>query len=162
MELDRNSLENVLFEYFDQIKILISPEIWENILLDCSKNEILILILLYRKGKANMTQISEYTNVPLNTATGIAARMEKKDLICRERSKEDQRVVTIVLSSNGMRLIEDILKQFILYGQEIIGSLTIQEIELVSGVLDKVIAILREDHIKENVTTKKVRKIIIE
>ena len=93
MKIDKNNLEDILFEYIDQIKVLISPETWENILLDCSKNELLILLLLYRRTNINMTQIAEYIEVPLNTATGIVARMEKKQMVCRERGKEDKELL---------------------------------------------------------------------
>ena len=73
-------LEQGIFEYIDKFKLLVSPQTWENVLMDCSKNEVFVMLLLYRRDEANMTQIAEYIQVPLNTATGIVARMEKKEL----------------------------------------------------------------------------------
>lgn len=161
MKLDSNDLENILFEYADQIKMLISPELWENVLLNCSKNEIFILMLLYRGSEVNMTQIADYINVPLNTATGIVARMEQKQMVSRVRSEEDKRVVTIVLTQIGIQQLQDIIKEFIYYGQKIMVSLTASEIEAVGSVLDKVLALLQEERFKEDTSVKKVRKITI-
>ena len=88
-------MEQVLFDYMDQIKYLMSADLWGSEVLNCSKNELFVLFLLYRKESVNMTQIAEYLNVPLNTATGIVSRMEKRALLSRTRSLEDKRVVTI-------------------------------------------------------------------
>lgn len=163
MNIDKNNLDHTFFEYVDQIKILISPEIWENVLLDCSKNEILILLLLYRTPEVSMTQIAEYISVPLNTATGIISRMEGKQMVCRERSMEDKRVVTIALANTGMKQIQSILKEFIYYGQRVLETLSAQEIELAGNILDKVIRVLRDERSKTaDVPVKKVKKIVIE
>ena len=90
-----------IFQFIEEIKEVLSTDIWSNILLNCSKNEVMIFWLLYRKGEANMTEIAEYIHVPLNTATGIIAKMEKQDFIARNRSKEDKRVVIIELTEKG-------------------------------------------------------------
>ena len=91
-------------DYIEEVKELLSSDIWENIFLNCSKNEVLIYWLLYRKREVNMTEIAEYIHVPLNTATGIINRMEKNDFIIRTRSKEDKRVVLIGFSEKGKEL----------------------------------------------------------
>lgn len=163
MKLDINDLENMLFDFIDQIKVLLAPETWENILLNCTKNELLVLMLLYRGTDVNMTQIAEYLNVPLNTATGIVARMEKKEIVLRVRSLEDKRVVTIVLTDTGKQQMSSILLTFMGYGQKIISSLSAEEIELIGTVMGKVIALLQEVRKnEEEPTMNKVRKIMIE
>ena len=52
MELEEYGIPKDIFEmmirYVDEIKELLSSEIWENIFLNCSKNEILIFWLMYR------------------------------------------------------------------------------------------------------------------
>jgi hypothetical protein len=59
LNLDINNLENTLFDFVDQIKILIAPETWANMLSNYSKNEMLVLVLLYRSPDVNMTQVSK-------------------------------------------------------------------------------------------------------
>lgn len=162
MNLDISNLENTLFNFVDQIKVLIAPETWSNILLNCTKNEMLVLMLLYRSADVNMTQIAEYLNVPLNTATGIIARMEKKEIVLRIRSLEDKRVVTIVLTDSGKQQLQNMLQAFISYGQKVIESLTAEEITLMGKVIEKVINLLQEVRMNEETPINKVRNIVIE
>lgn len=136
------NLEDIIFDYIDKIKRLISPELWSNALMDCSKNELFILIFLYRKKEANMTQLAEYIQVPLNTATGIVARMEKRKLLSRERTAEDKRVVTVKLEEKGGLVIDEFLKEMLFYEQKVMESLTEDEIAFLFHVIDKAIVIL--------------------
>ena len=101
MEFDKKGIENItqfVLDYVEEIKELLSSDLWENIFLNCSKNEVFVFWLLYRKNEVNMTEIADYIHVPLNTATGIIGRMEKDGLVVRTRSKEDKRVVNIRFS----------------------------------------------------------------
>lgn len=158
------NLEAMIFEYIDKIKYLLSSDIWGNEIFNCSKNEVFVLLLLYRRNDVNMTQIADYLNVPLNTATGIVARMEKRDFLVRERSSEDKRVVTIKLTRAGRATIRDILNEMIRYGQLIMDSFTRAEVQLVFKMVDKVMDTLSQDASKtaEKQTKPKIRKIMIE
>lgn len=163
MKLDQNKLEEIFFEYFDRIKTLISSETWENALLNSSKNELLILLLLYRRQEVNMTQIAEYIHVPLNTATGIIDRMEKKKLAVRQRSREDKRVVTISLAEAGKEQLGSIIREFVRLGEKVTGVLTAEELETAGRILDKVLLVLTEEQAEDKpAVPKKVRKIVIE
>lgn len=98
MKIDKQEevrMQEDFFAFIDEIRELLSSDIWNNILLNCSKNEVFVFWLLYRKENVNMTEIAEYIHVPLNTATGIIAKMEKKGYIIRDRLKEDKRVVVV-------------------------------------------------------------------
>ncbi len=148
-------------DYIEEVKELLSSDIWENIFLDCSKNEVLIFWLLYQRREVNMTEIAEYIHVPLNTATGIINRMEKNELIVRTRSKEDKRVVLIGLSEKGMTQFQSLVNELMYYGMKVMSSFTKEEMNLFYKMTTKVKEILRQEKRKED-TTKKVRKIIIE
>lgn len=163
MKCSEETLEKAILEYVDQIRLFIAPEIWGNILLDCSKNEIFVLLLLYRNPAANMTQIAEYIGVPLNTATGVVARMEKRALVCRQRSPEDRRVITVALTEKGRRQIVDIIKTMAGYGKRVVETLTTEEVLLIGKIMDKVVALLREgDTESKKEKDRGVRKIPIE
>lgn len=151
----------VIINYIEEIKELLSSDLWENIFLNCSKNEVLIFWLLYQRNEVNMTEIAEYIHVPLNTATGIINRMEKSELIVRTRSKEDKRVVLIGFSEKGMTQFQKLINEMMHYGMKVMGSLTKEEIELFSKMTTKVLEILRQEKRKE-AAPKKVRKIVIE
>lgn len=163
MEQEVHKLENIIFQYIDRIKLLFSADTWQNILMDCSKNELFVLILLYRQSDVNMTQIADYIGVPLNTATGIVARMEKKGIIIRERSPEDKRIVTIRMTSEGKDCILSIMKEFLHYGQLMMESFTADEVQLIFRMIDKGINVLQAENIRnqEEKQNTKVRKIEI-
>ena len=148
-------------DYIEEVKELLSSDIWENIFLDCSKNEVLIFWLLYQRSEVNMTEIAEYIHVPLNTATGIINRMEKNELIVRTRSKEDKRVVFIGFSEKGMTQFQSLVNELMYYGMKVMSSFTKEERNLFYKMTTKVKEILRQEKRKED-TPKKVRKIIIE
>lgn len=162
MKIQQNNLEEIMLEYAEQIKVLMSPNIYNNMLLDCSKNELLVLFLLYRKTDVNMTQIAEYIGSPLNTATGVVARMESKKMLLRQRSTEDKRVVTIVMTEHGKELLQGIFSEILKYGQRVIAALTPEEMELAGIILDKIINVLKEDTEKSSAPApKKLKKITI-
>ena len=160
-----DTFESLMFQYLDRFKLLFFPEQWDNFILNCSKNEIFILLLLYRKGEVNMSEIAEYINTPLNTATGIVTRMEKRNIILRTRSMTDKRVVTVTMTNSGTELMNQMLKEIIYYGQTVMEELTAQETKLLFQIIDKVIGVLHRENEKEslqNQTSTKPKRITIE
>ncbi len=157
MNITEKQFESELIKYVDQLRFLLSEQVWQNILLDCSKNELFILWLLYRQNEANMTQIADYINVPLNTATGIINRMEKRELVIRERDHQDKRIVTIRMGEQGSVQMNAILSQFSHYAKKVVESFTSQEMELLFRIFGKLSDILREEKTQEIQKPKIVR-----
>ncbi|MBP5282467.1 MAG: MarR family transcriptional regulator [Lachnospiraceae bacterium] len=150
-----------IIDSVEEIKELLSSDLWNNIFLNCSKNEVLIFWLLFQKGEVNMSEIAEYIHVPLNTATGIVNRLEKNEMILRTRSKEDKRVVLIAFSEKGMAQFQNLMNELFGYGIKIMNALSQEEMDLFFKMLSKVKDVLREEKTEE-VAQKKVRKITIE
>ena len=148
-------------DYIDSVKELLSSEIGENVFLNCSKNEILIFWLLYQKKEVNMTEIAEYVHAPLNTATGLVGRMEKNGWIERTRSAEDKRVVLICFSDKGLQQFKSLVGEIVRYGTKVFSDLTAEEIDLFFKMMEKVKVVLKEDKQKE-VASRKVKKIMID
>lgn len=151
----------IIVDYIEEVKELLSSDLWDNIFLNCSKNEILIFWLLYQRSEVNMTEIAEYIHTPLNTATGIIDRMEKKELVVRTRSKEDKRVVLVGFSEKGMTQFQNLVNEMMYYGTKVMSSLTREEMQLFCKMSTKVMEVLRQEKKKESIP-KKVRKITIE
>lgn len=153
--------QEMMFEYIEQFKDLLSPQIWKNVLLDCSKSEILVIWLLYRKNDVNMSTIADYINAPLNTATGIVARLEKKGYVIRTRNEDDKRVVTISLDVKGKKLMGEIIDEVTYYGTKVMGEFSNEEMMLVLRIIERVKTVMKEERQKEK-KQKKIRKITIE
>lgn len=155
------AFSQIIIDYIDEVKELLSSKIWENVFLNCSKNEVFVFWLLYQRGEVNMTEIADYIHVPLNTATGIISRMEKNGLILRTRSTEDKRVVNIGFSEKGMAQFDALISEMVHYGTAVVSSFTKEEMELFFKMTSKIMEILRQENKKEQVP-KRIRKITIE
>lgn len=151
----------VIIDYIEELKELLSSKIWENVFLDCSKNEVFVFWLLYQKGEVNMTEIADYIHVPLNTATGIINRMEKHGLIVRARSIEDKRVVNIGFSEKGKIQFDALVNEIVSYGMKVVGSFTKEEMELFYNMTSKIMEMLKQENRKKKIP-KTIRKITIE
>ncbi len=157
MNITEERFGQEIIQYADHIKELLSAQMWQNVLLDCSKNELFILWLLFRQKEANMTQIAEYINVPLNTATGIINRMEKRELIVRERDAQDKRVVIIRMGEKGSTQVQAVITEFTYYAKKVVEAFTEQEMELFFRMLGKLSDIMREEKRKEAEKPKVVK-----
>ncbi|MCR5687246.1 MAG: MarR family transcriptional regulator [Lachnospiraceae bacterium] len=149
------------YEYIDEIKDLLSSDLWGNIFLNCSKNEVLIFWLLYRQKEVNMSEIAEYIHVPLNTATGIVGRMEKSGLIERMRSETDKRIVLIRFSEKGLAQFNRLIGELMGYAMKIMGAFSAEEMKVLETMMAKVKDVLKNEKKKEE-THKKVRRIAID
>lgn len=163
MQFDLNNLEENLFDIIDQFRVVFNQELWENILMNCTKNEMFVLLHLHRQSDVNMSSIAEYLDVPLNTATGIVSRMEKKHMVMRIRSKEDKRVVTIMLTDQGKQQVKGSLDEVFRVANRILGDLTSEDMNVINKLLTKTIMLLQQEQ-HDEVQEKKpvVRKITIE
>lgn len=157
--------ESIIFDYIDKFRFLLSPDQLSSDILDYSKNEILSLLFLYRNSTANMTEIADYINAPLNTATGVISRLEKKSMVERKRNSEDRRIVNIILTETAEEFIDKEKKVIQYYLQEIYKELTEEEKTAVLSIISKILAVFKnKSDTKEfkDSTNKKVRRITIE
>lgn len=165
MDIKDMSLEEILFQFIDECKLLFFPEQWNPTFLDYSKNEAFSLFFIYRKGQVNMTEIADYLAVPLNTVTGIVTRLEKRDVINRERDKEDKRIVVVTMTLFGSKFVKEQLKELEFYFELVMSRLTNEEIDSTIKIISKIFDIVKHNNpsnIKEDKMTKKVKRILIE
>lgn len=163
--MEINKIEDIIFNYIDEFKVLFFPEQWSDLFLDFSKNEILALLLLYRKKNANMTEIAEYIKAPLNTTTGVIGRLEKKLMVERIRSDEDRRIVLITLTQAANEIIEVEKAMITKYITKIYGKLTAEEISSALSIYKKVTGVFKEGLSsvdEEEIPVKKIKKITIQ
>lgn len=75
-------------------------------------NQIMLLFQLRLTGKLNITDISERFVITPGAASSMCDRLEEAALIERVRTKEDRRVVNIILTEQGERRIHDLFDRF--------------------------------------------------
>jgi DNA-binding MarR family transcriptional regulator len=137
------STEMMFLDLVDKIKIILAADLWQKV--NCSKNELYVMLYLYRNSNVNMTELADYLEVPLNTATGIISRMEKHELLKREKSPEDKRVITIVLTDGGRSAAKEILGQLMGISELILESFTDEETIALIKLIDKMVRIVEPD-----------------
>ena len=110
--------------------------------MEMSKNDLLSLLYLHRAQQSRMGDLAEYLDVPLNTATGVVARLQRRGLVEREHSPDDLRIVLISLSDEGRTAVTQGLRQALALADQVVGELSREEFAVVLRVLDRVIELL--------------------
>lgn len=161
---DESRIEYMIYNYIDDIKNLFFKGKKLSLLMDYSKNEVLTILFMYRKKVSNVSEIAEYIEAPLNTATGVINRLEKKNIVERRRDSEDKRVVKIILTENGEQLCSHERDVIASYVRKIMAVLDDEEKAASVGIINKIIKALGNDEkeeIKEK-APKKIKRITIE
>lgn len=75
---------------------------------DLTGPQLTVVKMLEQIGDLSLSELSERIRAQNSTVTGIIDRMVRENLVVRERSKEDRRVVYIRLTPKGRKLAEEI------------------------------------------------------
>jgi DNA-binding MarR family transcriptional regulator len=129
---------------FDTIKKVIFPEEWLKIDLSLSKHEIFALMIVDRRGEIIMSQIADYVNIPMSTATGIVDRLVKNGYLERNRSESDRRIVIIKLTTKAKELVNEIKNVGSKYFSMINEALTDEERTVLTRLITKIISIINK------------------
>jgi DNA-binding MarR family transcriptional regulator len=70
--------------------------------------QLTVIKVLETFGDVSLSELSERIRAQNSTVTGIIDRMERENLVKRERSKEDRRVVHIRLTAKGAAIAREI------------------------------------------------------
>lgn len=74
--------------------------------LDLTYTQYIALMVLWEKGSVNVKELGERLYLDSGTLTPLLKNLEKKGYVTRSRSKEDERVLVVQLTQNGMDLRE--------------------------------------------------------
>lgn len=155
-------LDNIVEMLIDNIKKLFFPDEWINMDLKFSKTEIFTMLFIDRNKQVTMTELVEYINSPMSTATGIVDRLVKNGYINRGRSETDRRIVVLELTESGSQVIKDLKNLISKYLKVILDDLTEEEKQFLMGVVFKIINKLQAEMInvppsdKDKTTIKKI------
>lgn len=72
--------------------------------LDITYPQYLVLLVLWEHQEQSVSQLGEKLYLDSGTLTPLLKRLEQKNLVTRSRSKEDERIVKIKLTSEGQNL----------------------------------------------------------
>ena len=77
--------------------------------LDITYPQYLVMLVLWEHQKINVKEIGMLLNLDSETLTPLLKRLEAKQLVLRERSKKDERIVEISLTEKGEKYKEKAL-----------------------------------------------------
>lgn len=138
-------IDNVVDMLIDNIKKLFFPNEWINMDLKFSKTEIFTLLLLDKNKEVTMTELVEYINSPMSTATGIVDRLVRNGYISRGRSETDRRIVVIRLTEVGVQVIGDFKALISKYLKSVLEELTEEEVKFLTSIAFKIMAKLQSE-----------------
>lgn len=132
---DLDSIVDLLIE---NMKKLFFPEEWIELDMKFSKFELFTMLFLDKRKEITMTELVEYINSPMSTATGIVDRLVKNGYVSRERSETDRRIVIIRLTEAGSQLIKKLKDMISGYLNVVLEDLTDEEKNFMTGIALKV------------------------
>lgn len=100
--------------------------------------QLAVVKILEQIGDLSLSELSERIRAQNSTVTGIIDRMEREDLVVRERSKEDRRVVKIRLTAKGAKIAREIPVEPVEIFKSALDGLTVQEMRDLLRILTKV------------------------
>ncbi|KJS84743.1 MAG: hypothetical protein JM58_10510 [Peptococcaceae bacterium BICA1-8] len=151
--------------FIENIKKLFFPEEWINLDLKFSKSEIFAMLFLDKRKEITMTELVEYINSPMSTATGIVDRLVKSRYVQRDRSEKDRRIVILRLTEDGTKLVKSLKGMISEYINMIVDDLTEEEKQFMMGIILKVVHNLQkklDTAIPNTQDNNEIKKIIIE
>lgn len=95
-----------------------------------------LICLAYQDG-LNARDICQITEQPSNTVSRGVAALEKKQLLTRVADGKDGRRTLLFLTENGRKMHDKIMALFIQAEQTILSSFSVDEIETLTRLLDK-------------------------
>lgn len=66
-----------------------------------SEKELLAIVFVGQNKNAKMSDIADYISAPMSTLTNIIDKLVEKQLLIRDHSGEDRRVINVSLSQGG-------------------------------------------------------------
>jgi DNA-binding MarR family transcriptional regulator len=91
--------------------------------------------MLEKHGEQKVSELSLKMGLSDSTVSGILDRLEQKDIIKRERTKDDRRVVKISLTGKSKEFCNDFRRKKEEYFTQLLKNLSEQEIkDIIKGL----------------------------
>jgi DNA-binding MarR family transcriptional regulator len=100
--------------------------------------QLTVIKILAQLGDLSLSSLSERIRAQNSTVTGIIDRMEREDLVRRERSAEDRRIVLIRLTDKGQKLAREVHVEPMEIFRSALGSTPKKDLDELFRVLDDV------------------------
>ena len=107
--------------------------------------QFLALQWLDELGDMTIGDLSNKMYLAFSTTTDLVDRMEKNDLVFRERDTKDRRVVRVHLLDKGKQIITEVVEKRQRYLEDVIKDFDTRDIELLSKLLSRMHLEMKEE-----------------
>jgi MarR family 2-MHQ and catechol resistance regulon transcriptional repressor len=100
--------------------------------------ELRVVEFLGNEGPHMMRELAEHISVAVNTVTSVVDNLERKDLVCRQRSEEDRRVIRVELTDLGREIHKSLVEVNLRLFSSMLSVLTEDEQEIFMVLFRKI------------------------
>ena len=101
-------------------------------------------VIINHNDEMNLSELSEKMDMACSTVTETLKRMEKLELVKREKDEKDARFIKISALPKGHDIINSVIQIRREYLQEVLGALTREEHESRAKNLEKLVSELQK------------------
>ena len=105
---------------------------------ELNMQEVRVVEFLGNEGPRMMREVAEHLTVAVNSVTNIVDNLEKKDLVRRQRSAEDRRVIRVELTAAGHEMARFLVEVNLKLFRGMLGALTEDEQEIFMVLFRKI------------------------
>lgn len=100
---------------------------------------------LINNGDMTIGELSQQMDLACSTITDLIDRMEKNELVKREKDQKDKRVVRVVVLTKGHDILQKVLERRISFLEVKLEGLSVTEVEGLKSALEKLYVEMNED-----------------
>jgi len=101
--------------------------------------------IMYRRGRASVSELAEELGVSLSAITAAADRLCEADLAKRERDPADRRVVWLSLTGSGRAMIDEALNRWQETLRDYFGRLPPEDLKALVEICRKLLRLVEEN-----------------
>lgn len=109
--------------------------------MDMSKPEIMALESILKYHDLKMSELAINLHISFSAATKIIDRLIEKNMVTRERKNDDRRIVKVMLTEKGRKMVLAYQKQKTETFERLLGMLTAEEQEHLIAIMEKIAGI---------------------
>lgn len=102
------------------------------------------LQILINHGDMTVGELSQKMALACSTITDLIDRMEKSQLVVRQKDEKDRRVVRIIVLSKGYEIVEKVLVQRVDFLESKLNNFDDSEKQILDNVLSKLYEAIEE------------------
>jgi DNA-binding MarR family transcriptional regulator len=105
---------------------------------ELNMQELRVVELLGNEGPRMMRELAEHVALAVNSVTSIVDGLERKELVRRQRSEEDRRVVRVELTDSGREIYQSLVEVNLRLFRSMLGVLNDDEQEIFMVLFRKI------------------------